>query len=117
MSKSIGERQETFQAGQRELGRIGRLKWCTPTEHDQCDAFLRKLRGEIECLDWDEVEDYSDVYQSIGNKGQYFIAEGAWCYLTLRTGDYAGPREITLGGNFDSVEEAKAFAEAHDSKL
>ena len=117
MVQSVKQRQDKFKVGQLELGRLPRLKWCTPTEHDQCDAFLRKLRGEIESLDWYECET-SGHLRAIGNQGEYWIDDStAWKYLDFVTADAAGPSIKKIGGNFDSLDEAKAFAEAHDTKL
>ena len=46
MSKSAGERQETFQAGQRALNRVPRPVWATAEEHEEIKLLLAELRAK-----------------------------------------------------------------------
>jgi len=65
-------------------------------------------------LEWEEC-DKSGRLIANGDIGQYWIDEQAWTYLTLVTTDFAGINQEKIG-TFNTVDDAKEYAEAYDSK-
>lgn len=113
MAKSNKERKDKYFDGQIALGRITRGVSATPDEHEEIKACLASSR--YDGLEWIEC-DVSGHLRAIGIKGEYWIMQEAWTYLELVSSLTAGPNITKLGGAFDSVEEAQAFAELEDAK-
>ena len=46
-AKTNTQRQKASDGRQRDLGRVGRKVWATPSEHEQIKALLAKLRDTL----------------------------------------------------------------------